>query len=183
MGHQPYETWLISGESLPLEDERKLHAHIESCESCRQLSISWAEVQGFFREPQLATPSPGFTGRWQIRLDEYQFAENERRQRRLSWIFFAVMASAATLLLGVMVFQLFSSVQTPVEIFIGGLTLMAGVLNLASAMQIAIIPFLNVILVSVPTYWWFILVIAACLLTLALTLSARRYLSLRRVSL
>ena len=183
MGHQPYETWLISEEPLLPEDKQLLDEHIESCDACRQLSYSWVEVQGLFREPQLARPSPGFAKRWQARLVEVELLEAERRQKRMSWMFFAVMAGAAAILLGFMVVQIFSSVQTPVQLFIGGMTLITGVLNLASAMQVAIIPFLNVILVSVPTYWWLILVLAACLLTLVLTLSARRILFSRRVSL
>jgi len=183
MGHQPYESWLVSEEPLLPEDELKLHEHIASCDTCRQLSYSWSEVQDLFQEPQFASPSPGFTGRWQSRLVEYHLLETERKQKRMSWMFFAAMAGAAAILLVFMGVQFFSSVQAPIQLFIGGLTLIAGFLNLASALQIALIPFLNVILVSVPTYWWFIVVIAACLLTLVLTLSARRILSPRRVSL
>ena len=153
MGHQPYESWLISKEPLHSEDERKLQEHIASCDTCRQLSYSWAEVQSMFQEPQFVSPNPGFTGRWQSRLVEFQLLETELKQKRTSWIFFAAMAGAATILLGVMAVQFFSSVQAPIQLFIGGVTLIAGFLNLASAMQIALIPFLNVILVSVPTYW------------------------------
>jgi hypothetical protein len=183
MCHQPYESWLISEQPLPPENEQKLHEHLASCDTCRQLSYSWSEVQDIFQELQFATPSPGFTGRWQSRLVEFQLIETERKQKRISWIFFAAMAGAAAILFGLMAVQFFSSTQAPIQLFIGGLTLIAGFLNLASAMQIALIPFLNVILVSVPTYWWLILVIAACLLTLVLTFSARRILFPRRVSL
>jgi hypothetical protein len=183
MGHQPYESWLISEEPLLPEDEQKLHEHITTCDDCRQLSYSWAEVQDLFRESQLATPPPGFVDRWQARLVELQLFETERKQKRISWIFFGVMAGAAAILSGFMAIQFFSNVQAPVKLLIGGLTLIAGILNLASAMQIALIPFLNVILVSVPTYWWFIVVIAACLLTFVLIFSARRILYPRRVSL
>ena len=113
---------------------------------------------------------------------ELQLIETEHRQKRISWMFFATMAGAASILFGFMAVQFFSSVQGPIQLFIGGLTLIAGFLNLTSAIQVALIPFLNVILVSVPTYWWFILVVAACLLTFVLALSTRRILSPRRVS-
>jgi anti-sigma factor RsiW len=183
MDHKPFEAWLISDEPLLPEDEQRLHEHIESCESCRQLSTSWAEVQDLFREPQLVQPPAGFTERWQTRLVDFNIIEKERSPQRASWIFFASMAGAALLILGFMAVQFFSSVQAPIQVFIGGMTLIAGVLNLASTLQIAIIPFLEVVLVSVPTYWWLIMVIAACLLTLVLTFSARRILFPRRVSL
>ena len=102
MGHQPYESWLISEEPLLPEDELKLHEHIASCDTCRQLSYSWSEVQDMFQEPQFASPSPGFTGRWQSRLVEFQLLETERKQKRISWMFFAAMAGAAAILLGFM---------------------------------------------------------------------------------
>lgn len=183
MNHQLYESWLTSDQPLLPEDEQKLQEHIESCESCRQLSYAWVEVQELFLEPHLALPSPGFAQRWQARLVKVQLSESERQQKRISWAFFASMAGAALVLLGFMSIQFFSSVQAPIRLFIGGLTLIAGLLNLATAMQVAFIPFINVILVSVPTYWWFILVIAACSLTLVLAFSARRILYPRRVSL
>ena len=183
MGHQPYESWLISEEPLLPEDELKLNEHMASCDACRQLSYSWFEVLDLFQEPQFVSPSPGFTRRWQSLLVDFQLSETERKQKRISWMFFAAMAGAAVILLGVMAVQFFSSVQAPIQLFIGGMTLIAGFLNLASAIQIALIPFLNVILLSVPTYWWFIIVITACLLTFVLTFSARRILSPRRVSL
>jgi hypothetical protein len=183
MGHQPYESWLVSAEPLLAEDELKLHEHLASCVTCRQLSYSWSEVQDLFQEPRFVSPSPGFTGRWQSRLVEDQLLETEHKQKRISWIFFAATAGAAAILLVFMAVQILSSVQAPVQLFIGGLALITGFLNLASALQIALIPFLKVVIVSVPTYWWFIVVIAACLLTLVLSLSARRIFSPRRVSL
>lgn len=182
MNHQPYESWLTSDEPLLPEDEQKLNEHIETCDSCRQLSYAWVEVQSMFQESELAMPSAGFSQRWQARLFEVQLTESESQQKRISWAFFAAMAGAAVILLGFMAIQFFSSVQTPIQLFIGGMTLIAGFLNLATAMQVALIPFLNVIVVSVPIYWWFMLVIAACLLTFVLAFSARRILYPRRVS-
>jgi len=183
MGHKPFESWLISEQPLQREEEQRLHEHVETCESCRQLSNSWAEVQDLFREPQLVKPPAGFSKRWQTRLVDLSLIENERRQRRVSWMFFTTTAGAAFIVLGFMVINFFTSVQTPIQLFISGITLIAGFLNLASAMQVAVIPFVEVLLVSVPTLWWFIIAIAACTLTLVLTFSARKILFPWRVSL
>ncbi len=183
MGHQPYESWLISEIPLLPEEKQSLNEHIASCESCRQLSASWAEIQELFREPSLVKPSVGFTERWQARLTALTLKEIECRQRRAAWNFFAITAGAALLVLLFMVIQYFTTVQTPIQLFISGITLIAGVLNLASAIQVAFLPLINVVLVSVPTFWWLTIMFAACLLTLVLTLSARKFLIPRRVSL
>ena len=183
MGHKPFESWLISEEPLSPDEEQRLHEHIESCESCRQLSTSWKEVQGFFQELPMEQPSAGFTNRWQARLVDLSAQEIERKEKRASWVFFAVTAGAALFVLSIMVIQFFGSVQTPIQLFITGATLIAGFLNLASAFQVAFIPFIEVLIVSVPTIWWFIIAFTACLLTLVLTFSARKILFPRRVSL
>lgn len=182
MGHKPFESWLVSEENLSPDEEQMLHEHIETCKSCRQLSTSWSDVQGFFQELPLEQPSAGFTKRWQARLVELSAQEIEQKEKRASWVFFAVTTGAALFVLSIMVIQFFSSVQTPIQVFITGATLIAGSLNLASAIQIAFIPFIEVLIVSVPTTWWFMIAFTACLLTLVLTFSARTILFPRRVS-
>ncbi len=182
MGHKPFESWLVSEEHLSPDEEQRLHEHIESCKSCRQLSTSWRDVQGFFQELPMEQPSAGFTNRWQARLVDLSAQESEQKEKRASWVFFAVTAGAALFVLSLMVIQFFSSVQTPIRLFITGATLIAGFLNLASAMQIAFIPFIEVLIVSVPTTWWFIIAFTACLVTWVLTFFARTFLFPRRVS-
>jgi predicted anti-sigma-YlaC factor YlaD len=183
MGHQPFETWMLSEETLLPDQEQRLHDHIEICESCRQMSNAWQEVQGIFSETPLAKPSAGFTERWQVRFNEMSMAEITRSQRRASWLFFGVMTGAALLILGFLVIQFFSSVQAPVQVFIYGVTMLAGLMTLANAVQVAFIPLLEVLIVSIPPLWWFILAFAACLLTLLMTFSIRQFLFPRRVSL
>ena len=183
MSHQPFETWMLSEETLLPEQEQRLHGHIEECESCRQMSNAWQEVQGIFSATPIAEPAPGFTKRWQVRFNEMSMAEIARRQRQASWLFFGVMTGAALLILGFLVIQFFSTVQAPVQVFITGVTMLAGLLTLANAVQVAFIPFLEVLIVSVPPLWWFFLAFAASLLTLLLVFSVRQILNPRRVSL
>jgi hypothetical protein len=128
-------------------------------------------------------PLAGFTNRWQARLVDLSAKEIERKEKRASWVFFAVTAGAALVVFLIMVIQFFSSVQTPIQLFISGAAIIAGFLNLASAMQVAFIPFVEVLIISVPTIWWFIIPFTACLLTLVLTFSTRKFLYPRRVSL
>jgi len=183
MSHQPFETWMLTQETLLPDQEQRLHDHIEICESCRQMSNAWQEVQGIFSETPLAKPSAGFTERWQVRFHDMSIAEIARSQRRASWLFFGVTTGAALLILGFLVIQFFSSVQAPVQVFIYGVTMLAGLMTLANAVQVAFIPLLEVLIVSIPPLWWFILAFAACLLTLLMAFSIRQFVYLRRVSL
>jgi len=183
MGHQPFESWLLSEEQLLPDQELKLHDHIESCVTCQQLSIAWEEVQGFLQEVPLEKPMDGFAQRWQARLADQILKKNFIRQRRISWLFIALTAGAALLVFGLLIVQYFTSVQTPVQAFIIGITLLAGMLTIANAIQVAIVPFLEVLIVSVPPIWWFILAFAASMLTLVVTLAIMQILYPRRVSL
>jgi hypothetical protein len=54
---------------------------------------------------------------------------------------------------------------------------------LASAIQIVFIPFIELVILCVPSFWWLFIPITACLLTLVLIFSAKQILSPRRVSL
>lgn len=183
MGHQPFETWMVSEETLLPDQEQRLHEHIEICESCRQMSNAWQEVQGIISTATLVEPSVGFTERWQSRFNDMSEAETARSQRRASWLFFGVTLGAALLILGFLGIQFFSTVQAPVQVFIYGVSLLAGLMTLANAVQTAFVPFVEVLLVNIPPLWWFILAFAACLLTLLMTLSIRQFVYPRRVSL
>ncbi len=183
MDHRPYETWLVSEELLSPDDEKKLQEHIATCESCRQLSISWGEVRSFIQEFPMDRPSPIFTKRWKSRFYEFRANERARQEKRASWVFVAISAGAAIFVLSIMIAQFFSSTQAPVQLFISGATLIAGFLNLASAIQIVLIPFIELVIFSVPLFWWLFIPFTACLLTLVLILSAKKILFPRRVVL
>lgn len=183
MGHQPFESWIFSEELLLPEQEQRLNKHIKECESCHKISAAWQEVDDIFNSTPLAEPKAGFTGRWLFRLDEMNKAEIARRQRRSSWMFFGVMAGAALVILSILVIQFISSVHGPVQMFITGITMLAGLLTLAEAVQVAFIPFIEVLIVSVPPIWWFFIAFGASILTLLLAVSVRQILNPRRVSL
>lgn len=183
MGHQPFESWILSNEPLLPEEEQRLNKHIAKCESCQEISTAWQEVEDIFTSRPLAEPKTGFTGRWLFRLEEMNKAEIARRQRRSSWMFFGVMAGAALVILSILMIQFVSSIHGPVQLFITGITMLAGLLTLAEAVQVAFIPFVEVLIVSVPPIWWFFIAFGASILTMLLAISVRQILNPRRVSL
>ena len=120
MDHQPYESWLVVDEPLLPDQEANLQEHLKSCASCRQLHNSWQDVEALFVEQTIVQPKPGFTERWQVRLAKEFSQENERQQRRSSWIFLGSTTGAAFLVLIIMAIGFFSTVQNSTEVFISG---------------------------------------------------------------
>ena len=183
MDHKPYESWLVADEPLQPDQEISLQEHLETCKSCRQLQTSWRKVEVIFAERNFIQPQPGFTERWQLRLLDELNIDSKKQQLRSTWIFLAATTGAAFLVLVIMSMRFFATMQNPTEAFISGMTMVAGILNLTETIQHAVYPLFDVIILSVPTIWWFFLVLSASLLTLVLTLSILRIYRLRRVSL
>ena len=91
MNHQPFEDWLLSDQSLDVEQETSLRQHLTDCPKCTTLSQALQSVeQEMARAPQLS-PAPGFAGRWQARLAE----KRAQKQRRLVWWAIGINLSAA----------------------------------------------------------------------------------------
>ncbi len=116
MNHQPFEQWLFSEEPLSPDQSRALQAHLETCESCRQLSAAWSGVQTLFEEVTPIEPSPGFTIRWRARQKAQLRQERYKKERQQSWITLMVSIAGAVLFLGLMVTQIFATVETPTQL-------------------------------------------------------------------
>lgn len=106
--HQLFEEWLFSDKELPHHDTHTLEEHLETCDSCRQLSTSWTEAEAEIKTVPMLSPAPGFTERWQIRLA----ADRRKRQSKQNiaiLIFSAVGAATLLILASLMVIPLFKS--------------------------------------------------------------------------
>jgi len=75
MNHQPFEDWLLEDESLTIQQQRELHAHLRSCTSCSAIAASNMALH----TKHLAIPLPGFTERFQPRLAAWK-KDQLRRQ-------------------------------------------------------------------------------------------------------
>jgi hypothetical protein len=108
MNHQPFETWLLSEETLPPVQAQALREHLQSCEACQGLEQSWSGVAQLLQKTGPAAPAPGFTARWQARMAE----ERRLRQQRNAWRMLAFTGSIAfvlLILLGATALDLFQS--------------------------------------------------------------------------
>ena len=106
MNHQPFEQWILAEDALDETRERDLQAHLAECEQCRQLSTSWAQIKEVTQTSTVPDPVPGFTDRWQARLE---FKRQERQQRKYWIITLAVFAIASLILSGLFILDVFSA--------------------------------------------------------------------------
>ena len=82
MNHQPYETYLFSGETLSVDQQNHLDEHLMACERCTQLAHAMTHLDVKFSNSPAPSPSPGFTDRFQARLT----AHRQKRLNRNLWL-------------------------------------------------------------------------------------------------
>ena len=75
MNHQPFEEWLLNDKPITQEQKRELDMHVRTCAYCAAL----AETGIALKSVKKASPQPGFTNRFQVRLAERKIAEQRRR--------------------------------------------------------------------------------------------------------
>ncbi|MCL4562528.1 MAG: hypothetical protein M1281_18190 [Chloroflexi bacterium] len=164
MKHLPYEGWLLSEEELTVEEERTLRMHLDSCAACSRLATALQAVEQEFTTIPLVAPAPGFGQRWQAALVEKTREAQIKRQRSLTWMFFALSALGALTIFVVLNLQFFSNLPTPVEfvtqaVYQMSLAISVGksVLNLASVIR-------EVLPLSIPLVVWIDITTAFCIL-------------------
>ncbi len=123
MNHKLYEDWLFAKPSedwrtadLPVADEtltsqeaKALQEHLSACESCQQLSHAWRELDTHLTAAPLVGPAPGFTSRFQLRLE----AERRRIERRQSFVVLGFSVAGAVLALGSLAVLFWPWLKTP----------------------------------------------------------------------
>lgn len=97
MTHQPYQDWLFE-DTLDVTQTDALRSHLDACVECRSLVGAFHQVEHSLRTAPLVAPTPGFTLRWQDKLD----AERSRLHRRQVRLALAFGLSGAFILLALL---------------------------------------------------------------------------------
>jgi anti-sigma factor RsiW len=97
MSHQPYETYLFSGEPLDQDQQSSLEAHLLTCEGCAHLAHAMDRLDQAFFSSTTPSPMPGFTDRFQVRLA----AHRQERQSRNLWLMTIGLFALASLIIGI----------------------------------------------------------------------------------
>ncbi|GAB4496226.1 MAG: hypothetical protein OHK0052_05800 [Anaerolineales bacterium] len=114
MNHQPFETWLMQPEPLPPPDAQALQAHLRDCPRCTNLHSALTEVNLLFHHAPTVLPTPGFTQRWQARLQHRQ----KVIERRQAWLVLALSAGAALAFLLLLLMLVALTLQSPANWFL-----------------------------------------------------------------
>lgn len=136
MNHEPFEDWLLEdpdqlGQSLDAHETASLSAHLETCESCRQLALALREVESELRVAPVLAPAAGFSSRFQVRLE----AEQRRLHKRQSLAVLYFLIGGATLLFGSLLILALPLIQTPNVLVWTFLYRLIGIVSLVEAAQ------------------------------------------------
>jgi hypothetical protein len=136
MNHQPFEDWLFddpvrSGRELGRAEQAALHEHLDGCEHCRQLSIASDSVDAQLRAAPSIGPAPGFTARWQARLE----LELQRLHRRQSLLALMFTVGAAALLFGALLILALPLFETPTLLLVTVAARLLGWLSFLGSVQ------------------------------------------------
>jgi|GEM_PF-683918 len=137
MNHQPFEKWIFEDESLDPQQQENLNAHLETCETCSDLTIALTQFENTVHHSPSPNPTPGFTQRWKDRLHRYRY---QRQQQRL-WIFtFSLFAIATIILITIFVLnQSKWNIFYEFGLFVGTLGQIGGRINQFWAIFIALL--------------------------------------------
>lgn len=95
MSHQPFENWILDNETLPVEERRKLQAHLDACAQCQRLAKGWEAVRFDLHARPMVAPAPGFSQRWKSGTAE----RRAREQRKQAWKIFGALLAGAVFVL------------------------------------------------------------------------------------
>lgn len=157
MNHLPYKEWLLSEATLPAEQAEALQDHLRICETCRQVEPAWGDVQALLKKAPAIDPLPGFTDRWQKRLEEHRI----RKQRRMAWYIVAAIGALAvglSVIFGAHLLELLSSPGNLVLLWVSRIT---GVLSIYWAFE----NIFNGLANHIPAISWLMVVLGIGLLS------------------
>jgi predicted anti-sigma-YlaC factor YlaD len=179
MNHQPFEKWLLADEPPTGEQTLELRNHLRDCPRCRQLEVSWAEVNDLFQNSEQIAPAPGFTTRFQTRLEAQQ-ARN-RRLYRQPWFLLVLNIGIAAVLLILLGLQLWRAFNSTAQLLLVKAFFLSIVLTIADVVQNILAIFIQVTEWFPVVQWAFLLGMSGFLGMLWITVG-RQLVSTRRIT-
>lgn len=140
MEHQPFENWILSGDSLTPSQSVELASHLLVCLHCQSVQEGIMGVEDLFKSATFEAPSPGFSNRFR-----YMAAHRKEEAKRLQSYFFLGGILAATVLVSIGYFAILMLTQSSAEIVSN---MMAAAITLAFS--------IDELLVLLQTWAWFI---------------------------
>ena len=177
MNHKPFEDMIFTTDDLKDSDRVILQNHIVTCEDCRLLSQAWEHVSLDLHASTLAEPAPGFTKRWQLRLE----ANIARQQRRQTLLILAFCILGAGLLLGALALLAFPLAGSPLELIMVWISRAGVLISTASIFQNMATNLVKALAAMISPLWLVLLLGIGSLLAVLWAASLRVLLNTRRV--
>ena len=154
MNHQPFETWLLSDETLSPENACALEAHLRTCTHCQQLQDGWLGVADTFDAVPDVEPAPGFVNRWQAHLEADRQMERVALYRWQSWIMLILIANVVAGLVFWLGTQVITTFESPTQFVLFWVYRLASTLTFATAAQNILMTLLRTLTSIVPAGFW-----------------------------
>lgn len=177
LNHQLFEAWLLSSEPLSEDDARALREHLQSCNSCMELAQAWQGVETELRRASLASPTPGFSLRWQARWEQ-EMRRKHRRQTLYILLFSLGGAMGLWMLLGMLFWPV---LREPLPFLLTVVYQTFGMYYSVNASVSVIFNLLQTALTLIPTTLWVGIITAVLGLVVVWIISMKQLTSTRRV--
>lgn len=161
MSHQPFETWILDHQELPLTDRRALQDHLDTCQQCQRLQRQWGLVHQELRARRIVAPAPGFTQRWMSSLAERRVQE----QRKQAWRIFGLLLGGAFFILLLLAGYLMAT-SSPADWLVAIVRAASSTANIFNLGLYALRTWLSNTPLAINLALWIYLTIALCLLSL-----------------
>jgi hypothetical protein len=140
MNHQPYLDWIFEDDRLlSAQQTMALHEHLETCENCRTLAGSFKDLETALNKSELLSPEPGFSTRWQVRLQD----NRNRAHRRQLITLLSLVLGGLFLLGGALVWMAWPWLRSPNLLFWTWIYQLFTIYTYADALQDLASPILN----------------------------------------
>lgn len=174
MNHRMYEEWYFisqdpHSETLNSDQLEELNNHIDSCQTCQQITTSWREVEGIIRRAPAAVPAAGFTARWRTQLA----ADRQRVHGKQTLLVFGTCVVAIVLLSGFLAVMAWPWAKSPDLFAWYWISRMINLLTLAGGIRDSLGIFVGTITGVIPWGGWVILLGVACQLAVLWLVTVR----------
>jgi hypothetical protein len=170
MDHRPFEDWLLNNQTLSVEENRQLNAHLQDCCSCTAL----AEVNLALKSVKMAAPAAGFADRFQMRLE----AQKKALRRRNLWGFLVLLFSVLSGLVLAIVPLIKSMIQSPLDMLASWLSTVVSIWASTEALFQGGRVILKVLPGFIPFYVWMVVLLVAGGWGLLWVLSLRKFIKI-----
>lgn len=111
MEHQPFENWILSGDSLTASQSAELASHLVFCQHCQFTQEAIMGIENLLTSATIESPYPGFTNRFR-----YLATSRKEEAKRLQSYFFLGGILAATVLVSSGYFTILMLTQSPANL-------------------------------------------------------------------